>query len=51
MEIYIMIIVALAAIVIYCLYTNHQENEHINKLMKEADKSTNNKVRAPWNRK
>ena len=46
-----MIIIILAAIVIYCFYTNRQEKEHINKLMRDADKSKNNTVRAPWSRK
>ena len=46
-----MIIVALAVIVIYCIYTNYKDNTHIDKLLEEADKRTNNRVRAPWNRK
>ena len=55
MEVYIMIIVALAAIVFYCVYTYHKDNAHIDKLIEDADKNNdntnNNTARAPWNRK
>jgi len=51
MAAYILIIIALAAIVSYCVYTNYKDNTHIDKLMKNADKSKNNTVKAPWMRK
>ena len=51
MAVYILIIIALAAIVSYCVYTNYKDNTHIDKLIEDADKSKNNTVRAPWNRK
>ena len=55
MEVYIMIIIALAAVICYCVYTIHkdnaQDNAHIDKLLEDADKSKNNTVKAPWTRK
>tara|TARA_R100001530_G_scaffold108222_1_gene75835 strand:+ start:409 stop:582 length:174 start_codon:yes stop_codon:yes gene_type:complete len=51
MEVYIMIIIALAAVICYCVYTNYKDNTHIDKLMKNADKSNNNTVKAPWTRR
>ena len=55
MEVYIMIIIALAAVICYCVYTIHKDNAHIDKLLEDADKNNddtnNNTVRAPWNRK
>ena len=47
-----MIIVALAAIVFYCVYTYHKDHIHIKKLLEDADKNNddtnNNTVKAPW---
>ena len=51
MEVYIMIIIALAAVICYCVYTIHKDNAHIDKLLEDADKSKNNTVKAPWTRK
>jgi len=52
---YITIILGLAAIVFYCVYTYHKDNAHIDKLIEDADKNNdntnNNTARAPWNRK
>ena len=48
---YILIIIALAAIVSYCVYTNYKDNTHIDKLIEDADKSRDNTVKAPWTRK
>ena len=54
-EIYILIIIVLAAVICYCVYTNYKDNTHIDKLMKNADKSNddtnNNTVKAPWTRR
>ena len=50
-----MIIIALAAVICYCVYINYKDNAHIDKLLEDADKNNddtnNNTVRAPWNRK
>jgi len=51
MEVYIMIIIALAAVICYCVYINYKDNAHIDKLLEDADKSKNNTVKAPWTRK
>ena len=51
MAAYILIIIALAAIVSYCVYTNYKDNTHIDKLIEDADKSKNNTVKAPWTRR
>ena len=51
MEVYIMIIIALAAVICYCVYTIHKDNAHIDKLLEDADKSNNNTVKAPWTRR
>ena len=46
-----MIIIALAAVICYCVYTINKDNAHIDKLLEDADKSKNNTVKAPWTRK
>ena len=55
MEVYIMIIIALAAVICYCVYTIHKDNAHIDKLLEDADKNNddtnNNTVKAPWTRR
>jgi|10_taG_2_1085330.scaffolds.fasta_scaffold00668_16 hypothetical protein len=51
MAAYILIIIALAAVICYCVYINYKDNAHIDKLMKNADKSNNNTVKAPWTRR
>jgi len=51
MAAYILIIIALAAVICYCVYINYKDNAHIDKLLEDADKSKNNTVKAPWTRK